>query len=47
MELELAHQVRDCYFLVYIILSRGKSQLVGGLAYGAAEAAPLQGEFKN
>jgi hypothetical protein len=45
--LELAHQVRDYYLLVYIILSRGKSQLVGGLAYGAADAAPFQDEFKN
>ena len=46
-KLELAHQVGDYYLLVYIILSRGKSQLVGGLAYGAAEAAPRQNEFKN
>src|ERR1700675_2140245 len=44
-ELELAHQVRDYYLLVYIILSREKCQLVGGLAYGAAEPAPLQNEF--
>src|SRR6266478_7507768 len=44
-KLELARQVRDYYLLVYIILSREKSQLVGGLACGAAEAAPLQNEI--
>ena len=44
-KLELTHQVGDYYLLVYIILSREKSQLVGGLARGAAEAAPLQNEF--
>src|SRR6202162_2773883 len=41
---ELAHQVGDYYLLVYIILSREKSLLVGGLTYGAA-AARLQNEF--
>jgi len=46
-KLELTRQFGDYYLLVYIILSREKSQLVGGLAYGAAEAAPLQNEFKH